>query len=55
VESKTKGRGGKRPGSGRPLGSKKEEKKRVYLPIDIADWVVLHQDEIRKFKNQSSG
>lgn len=55
IESKTKGRGGKRPGAGRPLGTKKEEKKRVYLPIDIADWVVMHQDEIRKFKNQSSG
>ena len=31
VEKKTKGRGGKREGAGRPKGTKKESKKRVYL------------------------
>lgn len=36
MESKTKGRGGKREGAGRPKGSK-EEKVRVYLPKDIAN------------------
>lgn len=40
VEKKTKGRGGKRSGSGRPKGSKKIEKKRVYLPKEIANDVV---------------
>lgn len=40
VERKTKGRGGKREGAGRPKGSKKTEKKRVYLPKEIAKDVV---------------
>lgn len=39
TEKKTKGKGGKREGAGRPLGSKKEPTKRVSLPIDIADWI----------------
>lgn len=39
MEKKTKGHGGKREGSGRPRGSKKEEKVRVYLPKDIASWI----------------
>lgn len=37
MENKTKGHGGKRHNSGRPKGTKKEEKVRVYLPIDIAN------------------
>lgn len=41
TERKAKGRGGKRIGSGRPLGTTKEPKKRVSLPSDIADWIVL--------------
>jgi len=41
TEKKTKGRGGKRMGSGRPAGTTKETKKRVSLPLDIADWIVL--------------
>ena len=39
VEKKTRGRGGKREGSGRPKGTKKEVKTRVSLPRDIAHWV----------------
>lgn len=39
TEKKTSGRGGKRKGSGRPVGTKKELTKRVTLPIDIADWI----------------
>ena len=38
VERKTKGKGGFRPGSGRPKGSVKEPKKRIYIPEDIANW-----------------
>ncbi|HSW86324.1 MAG TPA: hypothetical protein VLG49_02370 [Rhabdochlamydiaceae bacterium] len=38
VEKKTKGRGGKREGAGRPKGTKKESKIRVSLPKDIAMW-----------------
>ncbi|MFI5343238.1 MAG: hypothetical protein ACHQUC_03360 [Chlamydiales bacterium] len=38
TEEETTGRGGKREGAGRPLGSKKEHKKRIYLPDDVAEW-----------------
>ena len=38
VETKVKGRGGKRAGAGRPRGTIKEPKKRVYLPRDVAEW-----------------
>lgn len=38
VEKKIKGRGGKREGAGRPHGTKKEPKQRVYLPKDVAEW-----------------
>jgi hypothetical protein len=38
IEIKTKGKGGYRPGSGRPKGSTKEQKERIYLPVDIAEW-----------------
>ena len=38
VEKKTKGKGGWRPGSGRPKGSVGEPKKRIYIPEDIANW-----------------
>ncbi len=39
MEKITKGRGGKREGAGRPKGTKKEEKKRIYVPTDIAEWM----------------
>lgn len=39
MENKTKGHGGKRAGAGRPQGSKKEEKVRIYVPKDIASWL----------------
>jgi len=39
VEKKTKGRGGKREGSGRPKGTKKPPTRRVSLPADVADWL----------------
>lgn len=38
IENQTKGHGGKRKGAGRPKGSK-EEKVRIYLPKDIADFL----------------
>lgn len=37
VETRTKGKGGKREGAGRPLHPNKEPKVRVYLPLDIAN------------------
>lgn len=39
MESKTKGHGGKRAGSGRHKLPKEERKIRVYLPRDIASWI----------------
>ena len=39
VEKKTKGHGGKREGAGRPKGTKKEAKKRISLPKDVATWL----------------
>ena len=41
TEKKTAGRGGKRQGAGRPAGTKKEPKRRVALPLDIADWITM--------------
>jgi hypothetical protein len=38
-EKKTKGKGGARPGSGRPKGSKKEPTKQIRVPVDIAEWL----------------
>lgn len=37
VEKRTKGKGGKREGAGRPVDPHKELKVRVYLPHDIAN------------------
>lgn len=45
VEKATKGRGGKRKGAGRPKGTKKESKCRIYLPLDIVDWFYEHPSE----------
>jgi hypothetical protein len=39
MEKETKGRGGKRPGAGRPKGTKKSQTKVVRLPKDIATWI----------------
>lgn len=54
VERSTKGWGGYRKGAGRPHGSTKESKKRIYLPTDIADWAKDHVDEIRELKEKIS-
>lgn len=53
MESKTKGHGGKRAGSGRPKKSKEEQKVRVYLPKDIAAWIKQPNviQDIRHFVN----
>lgn len=37
TEKETKGKGGKREGAGRPIGTKKEIKTRIYVPTDIAN------------------
>ena len=37
VEKRTKGKGGKREGAGRPVNPHKEQKVRMYLPADVAE------------------
>lgn len=37
-EIKTKGKGGYRPGAGRPKGTFKEPTKQKRIPVDIAEW-----------------
>jgi hypothetical protein len=57
-EKKTKGKGGYRPGSGRPKGSVKELKKRIYIPADIADWFEHYPNacqDIRKLMHRKTG
>ncbi|HSX03908.1 MAG TPA: hypothetical protein VLG76_04180 [Rhabdochlamydiaceae bacterium] len=44
TEKATKGKGGKREGAGRPKGTKKVRKKRIYVPEDIAD--ILQRPEV---------
>ena len=39
VEKKTKGHGGYRPGAGRPKGTSKGPKRRVYVPEAVAEWL----------------
>lgn len=41
LEKETKGRGGYRPGAGRPKGTHKEPKSRIYIPTDIAEWLKI--------------
>ena len=40
TEKKTKGRGGKREGAGRPIGTTKEPTMRITLPAKIAEWLM---------------
>lgn len=47
VEKKTKGRGGIRPGAGRPKGSKKRPPtKTIRVDRRVADWVKKHEVDI---------
>ena len=39
IEKATKGHGGRREGAGRPKGTKKESKKRIYVAKDVAEWL----------------
>lgn len=39
VEKRTKGKGGKREGAGRPANPNKEIRVRIYLPLDIANFL----------------
>ncbi len=54
IEKKTKGRGGYRPGAGRPRG--KEQKSRVYLPNDIVGWLKQspeNQQRVRRLMSEN--
>ena len=46
TEKEVKGRGGKRDGAGRPVGSKKEHKSRIYLPDDVVNWFKQQPESI---------
>lgn len=46
-EKRTKGRGGKREGAGRPKGTTKEPTTRISLPKDIANWFKYPQSIIQ--------
>lgn len=45
-EKKTKGHGGLRVGAGRRKGTKKEKKRRIYVPKDVADWIQKNPQSI---------
>lgn len=49
-ERKTKGKGGYRPGAGRPKGSSHEPTKQIRLPTDIVFWMKQHPDSITKIR-----
>ena len=57
IEKATKGKGGYRPGSGRPKGSAGMPTKQIRVPVDIADWLkgpgtIFHIREIlRAYKH----
>ncbi len=54
VEKKTTGRGGKREGAGRPVGSSKAPTQIVRLPLDIATWIKsdpAHLQKVRRLVN----
>ena len=47
VEKKTKGRGGKRPGAGRPKGTKRVPPTQIMrLDARIAEWIKKHENEV---------
>lgn len=46
LEKKTKGRGGRRPGAGRPKGIKKCPTRVIRLALPIANWISTHESEI---------
>lgn len=43
-EKKTKGKGGYRPGAGRPKGTTKTPTKQVRLPVEVVDWLKVPQN-----------
>ncbi len=47
VKKMTKGRGGKRPGAGRPKNTKKSSPTTtIRLNVDVAKWVKKHEDDL---------
>ncbi|MCE5315966.1 MAG: hypothetical protein LLG04_01205 [Parachlamydia sp.] len=40
-EKNTKGKGGFRPGAGRPIGTTKEPTRQIRVPQDIAEWLKM--------------
>lgn len=54
TERETKGHGGYRPGAGRPKGTTKEHKQRIYVPEDLAEWLKdkSHWTQIRSLMSK---
>ncbi|HEY9685423.1 MAG TPA: hypothetical protein V6C52_00460 [Coleofasciculaceae cyanobacterium] len=50
VERATSGRGGRRPGAGRPLGTRKEATERIRLPLPIVQWLRDDPDNVDKIR-----
>jgi hypothetical protein len=53
IEARTHGRGGFRPGAGRPRGSTLEPKTRVYVPFPFAEWV-REPDNLKWISSESN-
>jgi len=51
AENITRGKGGVRPGAGRPKGSMKEPTKQVRLPIDLVIWFQQDQNAINQVRD----
>jgi hypothetical protein len=54
TEKETKGRGGKRPGAGRPVGTTKEPTAVIRLPLEIVQWIKADSTHIEQLRALSS-
>lgn len=54
-EKTTSGRGGWRPGAGRPKGTTKTQTRTIRVPVEIAAWLKadpVHMDQVRRLMDQ---
>lgn len=55
IEERTRGRGGKRSGAGRPKGSARTPTITVRLPADIAGWIKADPKHLAKVRRLMTG
>ena len=55
VEKRTLGRGGKRIGAGRPVGTTKEPTRTVRLPLDIVVWLKSDPRHLERVRRMAAG